>query len=132
MRIAIPVWEKRIAPVFDAAESWILFLSEGKEWKADSSRSFGSTLPESKVQELLDQQVDLLICGAIPYRLERMLSDSGCGVKSFTAGEPEEILQAWSDGMLDDPRFRMPGCRRGRGAGKGRRRRYGDRTRGRV
>ncbi len=127
MKIALPVWENRMAPVFDAADQWILCQAEDKSWRVEAVKDFHSSLPERKVQELIDQDLSLLICGAIPYRLERFLTESGCGVISFVTGETDEVLQAWMENRLDDPRFRMPGCRGDRGRGKGRRHRRGSR-----
>ena len=127
MKIALPVWENRVAPVFDAADQWILCLADGKTWTLGAIKDFPSSSPERKVQELLDQEVSLLICGALPYRLERFLTESGCGVISFIAGDTDEVLQAWSENQLDNSRFSMPGCRRDGGRRKGRRHRRGNR-----
>lgn len=120
MKIVLPVWNGRVAPVFDAADLWMTVSVENDQWVIGGERSFSSTLPEEKARELLDQGMEYLICGAISYRIERFLRSAGCGVKSFVSGEPEELIRAWINRTLDDPRYCMPGCGRPGYGGRGR------------
>ena len=126
MKIAIPVWENRAAPVFDAAEKWMLIEKVEERWTVSGTVPFESSLPEEKVREILDRDVKFLICGAIPYRFERYLNEAGCEVKSFVSGEPDELMTAWVEGTLDDIRYCMPGCRRGPAGRRGRQGRRGN------
>ena len=123
MKVAIPVWNNRIAPVFDTAGQWLSVSITDNQWRIEKENVFSGTTPEQKVRELLDQQVQFLICGAIPFRYERFFIEAGCGVKSFVAGEPQQLLEAWLNSSLDEPRYCMPGCRgqgrRNRGRGRG-------------
>ncbi len=135
MKIALPVWNNRIAPVFDAAERWLTVLVSDGKWEIREENTFSGITPEAKAQELLNHNTEYLICGAIPYRLERFLVEAGCGVRSFISGEPERILRAWVDDSLNDPSYCMPGCH-GRGQGPrgrfGNRHGHGNRGRGRI
>ncbi|OQY33454.1 MAG: hypothetical protein B6241_07785 [Spirochaetaceae bacterium 4572_59] len=128
MKIVLPVWNSRVAPVFDAADQWVMVTVENDQWLIGGENCFSLSLPEAKARELLDQKMEYLICGAIPYRIERFLLEAGCGVRSFVSGEPEELIRAWINKTLDEPRYSMPGCgrqgygRRGRdqgGSGRG-------------
>lgn len=114
MRIGVPVWNDRIAPVFDTADSWLLFEA-GPEEAITSRRvfTFISRNPADKVAELIRHQIDLLICGAIPACYSQLLEASGCRVEAFKRGNPEAVLQAYLGNWLDES-FSMPGCR-GRG-----------------
>lgn len=120
MRIALSVWNGRIAPLFDVACNIQVIDTE------DDNR-FEVTLPLQsgmirRVEILASQPVDVLICGAVSRAVHRMLSSSGIDVRSFVSGEIEEILKAFLAGELDDLAFRMPGCggmQGGRGCGRG-------------
>ncbi len=117
MRIALSVWNGRIAPLFDVACNIQVIDTE------DNSRS-EVTLPLQsgmirRAEILTSQEVDVLICGAVSKSVHHMLSSSGIDVRSFVSGEFNEVLEAFLAGGLDDQYFRMPGCGRGCGRGAG-------------
>ena len=131
MKIAIPTWNGRVSPVFDAA-SRLLVVEAGDEgehsrFETDISEHF---LP-SKVMRLTGLGVDTLICGAISRPLAYMMTTAGIRLIPWISGQVEEVLQAFLSETLFDLRFTMPGCAdrwdigsRGRhGRGMGRRRR---------
>jgi len=122
MKVAIPVWNNRIAPVFDAADRWLSVSISGDRWLIDREVTFAHSIPEQKVQELLEQKVEYLICGAIPYRLERFLRNSGCEITSFIAGNPVDVIRALINDKIGDSHFSMPGCQQQRVGEHGRHR----------
>jgi len=113
MKIAIPVWDGKVSPVFDtAARLLILHVEDSKEVsrietyldeKEDLARRC------FRVQEL---DVDTLICGAISRHFQRILDAGGITVIPWISGATEEVLTAYLDGDLFHPRFLMPGCSR--------------------
>jgi predicted Fe-Mo cluster-binding NifX family protein len=132
-RIAIPIWNGRVSPVFDAA-SRLLVVEVGPEgeynrFETDVSDQF---LP-SKAMRLTGLEVDILICGAISRPLSSMVTTAGIRLIPWISGQVEEVLQAFLRGELPTPQFIMPGCTgqwhrgpdRGFGRGMGRRRRRG-------
>lgn len=121
MRIALTIWNDRIAPLFDVAGTLLVVTAEGGE-VLDRSRV---PLPPdpgmmSRVSFLSENGVSVLICGAVSRQVHRMLSLSGLEVHSFVSGEAEEVLQAFLSGILESPSFSMPGCGMGRCRGEGR------------
>jgi len=125
MTIAVPTWNGRVSPVFDAAQH--LLVVEGNGAKEQSRREVllvGAAWPQ-RVAEVSAQGVNVLICGAISQVLASMLADAGIRVVPFVSGEVEQVLTAYRSGRLAEPRFIMPGCRRRhrgpRGRGRGRR-----------
>ena len=122
MRLAIPVWNDRVSPVFDAASRLMLVDVEDGVERARREE----TLPESflarRARRLADLGVTVLICGAISRPLAALLEASGITVLAWTAGPVNDVLQAYLTGGLPDARWMMPGCggrrqrrRRGRG-----------------
>jgi len=94
MRIALPVWNDRISPVFDTAQRFMVVEIEGNEEISRDSLFVPEIHFYDKARKLRDAGVDVLICGAI-YSFRR--------------------------GALMDGRFAMPGCRRRMGRRMGRR-----------
>lgn len=123
-RIALTVWQGRIAPLFDVAGTLLLAeLSGDSVTERRETALPGNSGPLERVSFLTGHGVSVLICGAISRPVHRILADSGVEVISFVSGEVEEVLQAYLAGNLEGDDFCMPGCgggmRRGCGGGTG-------------
>ena len=124
MRIAIPIWQSRVSPVFDVAGRLLLVdIVDGRE-TARLEETMAETLLPSKVRRLKDLGVTVLVCGAISRPLAMLVGQIGITVIPWIAGHVDEVLRSYIQDGLPDPRFLMPGCRCRRG-GRGRRRRGG-------
>ena len=112
MRIAIPVWEGKVSPVFDTALRLLVVEAEDQ---GEISR-FEIYLDEQDLSRrcfrMQGMEVDILICGAISRPFSRMLTASGIEVIREISGHAEEVLQAYLKGNLFHPKFLMPGCKR--------------------
>ena len=117
MRIAIPQWQGRIAPVFDVAGHLVLIdVEDNRETRREEKQLVKTELPARAV-ELLGYNADVLICGAISAPLQCRIAASGVRVIAFVCGAVDEVLAAYLTGALVNPAFAMPGCRRWRQRG---------------
>ncbi len=128
MRVAVPVWQGRVSPVFDVAGQLMLVeLVQGLETSRREYR-LPDADPQQRAAELSELHVETLICGAISQALESLLTESGIKVYGRVCGNVEDVLRAFASGTLGQPRFVMPGCwGRARGrfrGGRGRARRW--------
>ena len=112
-RVALSQWEQRIAPVFDVARQLQLVEIADGQVRQTSAGAFSGDFPMERALYLRDWRADTLLCGAISRPVHEMIGAYGIRVVPFVAGEIDEVLQAWLDGMLASDRFAMPG----RGAG---------------
>jgi len=113
-RIAISLWNKRIAPVFDVARHlWIVETAEGGI-VGQSERRFATDDTHERALRLTTLQVEYLICGAITRSSCDVLSGHGIKIISFVAGGLEQVIQAWLSDSFKDGHLAMPGCRRGK------------------
>jgi predicted Fe-Mo cluster-binding NifX family protein len=117
MRIAIPHWQGRIAPVFDVAGHLLLADLEGGRVAHRQEKALIRHEPTARVSELVACGVELLICGAISARLQLRIAQAGIRVVAFLCGTVDEVLSACLNGTLSDSRLAMPGCRRWRWRG---------------
>jgi predicted Fe-Mo cluster-binding NifX family protein len=110
MKVAVPVWQGRVSPVFDVAGQ--LLVAELAEGTEVSRREYPlpSAEPEQRAGQLAELQVETLICGAISQALEALLSDSGIKVYGRICGNVDEVLKAFAAGTLGDAQYAMPGC----------------------
>jgi predicted Fe-Mo cluster-binding NifX family protein len=125
MRVAVPVWQGRVSPVFDVAGQLLVAeLAEGTEGPR-REYPLPSAEPEQRASQLAELQVETLICGAISRALEALLSEHGIKVCGRICGNIDEVLKAFAAGTLGDE-YAMPGC-----CSQPRRRFRGGRRRGR-
>ncbi len=117
MRIAIPQWQERIAPVFDVAGHLLLVDVEGNRETHRAEKRLVRTELSARAAELLSCGTNVLICGAISAPLQFRIAASGVQVIAFICGAVDEVLAAYLNGTLGDPPFAMPGCRRWRWRG---------------
>jgi predicted Fe-Mo cluster-binding NifX family protein len=108
-KVAIPVWKGRVSPVFDAAST--LLVCQLRE-KCEIGR-FETRLDEKfltrRASRIEGLGINTLICGAISRLFHNLLADSGIEVISWVSGSAEEVLKAYLDGTLSQPKFFMPG-----------------------
>ncbi len=110
MKIALTVWNGRIAPVFDVAGR-LLIVDEGQDLKdgMECVMAEMECLPV-RITRLKRLGVDVLVCGAIS-RPARMLAESqGIRLHGFISGNLEDVFEAWRNNKLDHESFAMPGC----------------------
>lgn len=125
MKIAVPIWKERVAPVFDVAREILLAETRAVNEHNEAKEILKGELPVQKALQLVELGVDILICGAISRPALAMLTGYGIRVVPHVVGRATEVVQAWSLGRLESDLYRMPGCcRRGRHSLPGRRNRY--------
>lgn len=125
MKIAIPLCRHRVAPLFEAAETFVLFDSRESHC-AMNTREFRHAPIGDKCQQLLAAGIAVLLCGAISRRWQHQLEMLGVEVHAFLAGDVQEIAQTFGqEGAAGLNRFAMPGIQRGGNGNRRRSRRCG-------
>jgi predicted Fe-Mo cluster-binding NifX family protein len=112
MKIAIPVWEDKVSPVFDTALRLLVVEIEGKKEASRFIYYIGEEDLTRKCQRIRILDLDILICGAVSQYFLHMLKASGLEVIQQISGLAEEVLDAYLNGNIYDTRFLMPGCKR--------------------
>lgn len=109
MKIAIPVWQDRISPVFDSSRRLLVVDVIDRKISLRNEVDIGGESQE-RVRRLSELSADLLICGAISEPLAEQVVAAGIRLIPFIAGEVEDILRAYIESRLPSPEFLMPGC----------------------
>ncbi len=129
MKVAIPHWQGRISPLFDAADTLLLIeIEDGREVKRNNF-NLSRRDPLRRAQEVARLGADMLLCGAVSRELETALLGAGVQVVGFICGEVDGVIAAFLGGKLSHSRFHMPGwekkqpdaTRTGRVRGRGKR-----------
>jgi len=108
MKIAVPVWEDRIAPVLDTADSFIVYdIEHGViDGKRDVYIGLGSLREKAVV---LGSHGDILVCGALSHDMEMFLAAVGMAIEPWLMGAPELVVLMIAAGETPGPSFIMPG-----------------------
>jgi predicted Fe-Mo cluster-binding NifX family protein len=130
MKIALPIWNNRISPLFDTACRVLIWSVEGGsggEWEEHDLRGL---IPPMKVRRIKELGADILICGAVSNTIAYLVESAGIKLVPWVSGPVQEVIEAFKAGQIDEPRYFMPGCGRVRRGGAGGRRGQGGAGRG--
>jgi predicted Fe-Mo cluster-binding NifX family protein len=118
MKVAIPIRNGRISPVFDVATRLVVVEFTGSEPVERSEFSIVESGAEARASLLQELGITTLICGAISNSAARIVARCGVKLVPWVVGEIDDVLEAFSTDSLDTDGFLMPGCRRGEGSGR--------------
>ena len=113
MRIAIPIWEDKVSPVFDTALKLLVVDIKNSSEESRFVYHIDESDLSQKSHRIKKLELDTLICGAVSQAFLQMLLASGLEVIQEISGPAEDVLEAYLHGNVFQPRFLMPGCRRG-------------------
>jgi len=110
VRVALTVWEGRISPVFDTAQSVLVVdLEKGNPISRHNETLHGDSVQE-KIEKLRALGVETLVCGAVSRPLADWVKTSGIRLFPFVSGDLDDVLDAVATGRIPDASFSMPGC----------------------
>ncbi len=92
MKVAIPLFRKRISPNFLTAPELLVILAQGQEINSTHQSRLSTLSLSEKRKKLLSLGIDLLICGGIDWPTKCWLEGHGIRVVDNTLGEVEKIL----------------------------------------
>jgi predicted Fe-Mo cluster-binding NifX family protein len=110
MRVAIPLWQGRVSPVFDEACRILLVDVVDKQEQHRQEESLMSRNPFERAQLLPKLGVDILICGMISQIQQKALASAGIRIIPHICGCMEEVIAAFLDGGIESGAMLMPGC----------------------
>ncbi|MCP4350275.1 MAG: hypothetical protein GY795_32785 [Desulfobacterales bacterium] len=114
MKVAVAVWKERISPVFDVSGQILVLDIENKAVTRKTEEKILCDNPVRRVCRLAELNVQTLICGAVSQSLANILDAYGIETISFIAGNADEVIDAYLNGILPNPAMSMPGCCRQR------------------
>lgn len=111
MKIAVPIWNDKVSPVFDTALRLLIINTKN----LSEIERFEVYLGEQDISKrcllIHSLKVNVLICGAISRSFSMMLMSTGVKIISEISGLVEDVLQAYLHGSLSNSKYLMPGCK---------------------
>lgn len=109
MKVAVPIWESRVASVLDFCQRLVIVdLEDGSEKSRVEVALLGRNTLE-KVAELRRFGVDIVICGAVSRPMACVVTSCGIQLCPYVTGQVDEVLDAYRTGRLGLRRFALPG-----------------------
>jgi predicted Fe-Mo cluster-binding NifX family protein len=113
MKIAIPMFGKRISPRFDfSPEMWIIDVEGGKVVRQEKLPTAHLNLPQ-RLEQITSSGVEKVICGGIDGFCQNQLGGRGIDIVQDVMGDAEIVFDLFMKGRLQSGLY----CE-----GKGRRR----------
>jgi hypothetical protein len=109
--IAIPLHQSRVAPVLDWCSTIVLIPKNADKSWHDGERLSVKTNVFDLMRLLHSMDVSPVICGALSPPVLRYGQHLGLEFICGISGAIDEVVEAYRAGELDQPRFRLPGCR---------------------
>jgi predicted Fe-Mo cluster-binding NifX family protein len=111
MIVAFSVSGKEIAVTFDFARRLLAVKCENGREIQRMVAVLDRVALVNRVKLLTNLGVEVLICGAISRPSAAMLTAAGIRIIPLVSGPVEEVLAAFLNDQVEDPRFLFPGCR---------------------
>lgn len=110
MKVVLAIDGQRISPLLDAASCFVLVTASPDGALTRKESLIAEADPVAKARRIADLGADVLICGAISWPFEAMLTSAGMRVIPNTCGPLDEVTAAYFAGALTEQAFLLPGC----------------------
>lgn len=100
MKVAIPMFNSRVSPRFDFASKLLVATIDSGKVLDRKEFPLANLNPIRRSSLLIEQGVNVLICGGISDFSVRLLMGNGIEVIPMVIGEVEEVLNLFIDGNL--------------------------------
>lgn len=92
----------RISSRIDAADEVLLISLQNRTIKKRETIRIIPSSPLDKIQQIIQLNPDVLICGGLTQMCDNMLNNSEVSVIPWVKGNTEKVLNQFLDGTLSD------------------------------
>lgn len=100
MKVAIPVFQTKISPRFDQTQGFLVLETENASIINRENLITKGWSVFDKMKQLVDLEIDTLICGGIDRSSLQYLSFNGVNVYSWVTGEVEDAVFCFLDNRM--------------------------------
>jgi len=100
MKIAIPLFEKRISPYFDYAPAVLIARIENGAVVERLEAPLVGHDARQRIEYVKNCDIDLLICGGITNQAHAQIETAGIKIIPWVSGEAEKALELYLKGRL--------------------------------
>ncbi len=100
--IAISTYKNRISSRLDSADEILILSYENGKVKQREKIKIIPSSPLDKIQQILELDPDVLICGGLTQLCDNKLRNSKLNVIPWVKGNTEEVLKEFLEGRLSE------------------------------
>lgn len=108
-RTAVPVFLGRVSPVLDTCTQLFMVESDGKQETARKTIAMKGSSIFERAREIQKLGIGVIICGAVGDSFYNLLREAGIDLVCGITGDIDDVIEAYRNRTLGQPRFRMPG-----------------------
>lgn len=105
----MPFFLGRVSPVLDTCTQMLLLDSGGKTGVVRRVIPMKGSSIFERTREIQRLGVRAVICGAVSDSFFNLLREAGIDLLCGITGDLDEVIEAYRNGTLEQPKFRMPG-----------------------
>ena len=109
MRIALPIWQDKVSPLFDTASRLLIVETKNKTEVFRFETYLDEVDISRRSQRIQNIGLDVLICGALSRPFAMMLKAGGIDLIAGISGQIEEVLQVFLHNRHFLSQYLMPG-----------------------
>ena len=114
MKVAIPVFHTKISPRFDSTQGFLLLQIEKSDVIKREKLPTKNWPSSAKIKQLVELEIDTLICGGIDLESMQQLNFNGIKIYSWITGEIEDAVTRFlsrglESGIILGPRGQRKG-----------------------
>lgn len=102
-RIALSTFKNRISSRLDSADEILILTLEDKRVKNSKTIRIVPSSPLDKIQQIIELNPDVLICGGITQLCNHKLKNTSITVIPWTKGNAEDVFKKFLEGKLTEP-----------------------------
>lgn len=108
-RTAVPIFMGRVSPVLDTCTQLLLLELDGRQETTRKTVPMKGSSIFERAGEIQKLGVQAIICGAVSDSFYNLLREADIDLVCGITGDIDEVIDAYRDGRLEQPQFRMPG-----------------------
>ena len=101
--IALSIFRNRISSRLDSADEILILTLEDKQVKSRETIRIITSSPLDKIQQIIELNFDVLICGGLTQLCDNRLKNSNVNVIPWIKGNTDEVLNNYLEGKLSEP-----------------------------
>jgi predicted Fe-Mo cluster-binding NifX family protein len=102
-RIALSTFKNRISSRLDSADEILILTLEDKRVKNSKTIRIVPSSPLDKIQQIIELNPDVLICGGLTQLCNHKLKNTSITVIPWTKGNAEDVFKKFLEGKLNEP-----------------------------
>ena len=109
MKIAIPVWQNNISPLFDSSAHLLIAETNDKKIMKEDLISVESLSLFQRINLLEKLEIDIFVCGGITRPILENIRNKNINIIPFICGDVKKIIMAIIKGEDIKNVYAMPG-----------------------